>query len=183
METGNVGFGPQGPDPVRGCMTFTTDALEKDVEITGPVVLELRASSTNTDTDFVVKLSDQHPQSAEDREKGLQPASQVVSKGWLRASHREKDEKNSTRHRPVYTHGNPQPIEPGRVYTFEVEVMPCAHRFKKGHRIRLEISNADSPLTDSLFTHQYLYYKVGTDTFWHNAANASCLKLPLVPVK
>ena len=81
METRTVGFGPQGPDPVRGVVTFTTEPLEKDVEIAGPIVLELKASSTNTDTDFVIKLSDQQPQSKADRANGLQPASQVVSKG------------------------------------------------------------------------------------------------------
>ena len=156
-------------------------SIEKDLEIAGPIILELQASSTCTDTDFIVKLSDQHPQTREDRGKGLQPASAVVSKGWLRASHREKDEKNSTKTRPFYTHTNPQPIEPGEIYTYELEVMPCAHRFKAGHRIRLEIVNGDSPLTDSLFTHQYLYYKVGTDTFWHNAKHPSRLRLPVVP--
>ena len=182
-KLGTVGFGPQGPDPVRNCVTFTTEPLKKDMEIAGPIILELQASSTNTDTDFIVKLSDQHPQSKKEREAGLQPASAVVSKGWLRASHREKDKKNSTKLRPIYTHSNPQPIEPGEIYTYEIEVMPCAYRFKKGHRVRLEILNGDSPLTDSLFTHQYLYYKVGSDTFWHNAKNASCLKLPVVPAK
>ena len=179
-KLGTVGFGPQGPDPVRGAVTFTTEPLNHDIEIAGPIILELKSSSTNTDTDFVVKVSDQHPQSEVDRKSALQPLSQVVSKGWMRASHREKDTGKSTKMRPFYTHRDPQPIEPGKIYTFEIEVMPCAHRFKKGHRIRLEILNGDSPLTDSLFTHQYLYYKVGTDTFWHNAEYASCLKLPVL---
>ena len=182
-KLGTVGFGPQGPDPVRNALTFTTPPLEEDVEIVGPIVLELYASSTNTDTDFVVKLSDQHPQSEEDRKRGLQPAFVAVSKGWLRASHREKDEKRSTERRPVYTHANPQPIEPDRIYKFEIEVMPCAHRFKAGHRMRLEILNGDSPLTDSLFTHQYLYYKVGADTFFHDAKHPSRLLVPVVKPK
>jgi predicted acyl esterase len=106
-----------------------------------------------------------------------------VSKGWLRASHREKDDKNSTKQRPFYTHVNPQPIVPGEIYSYEIEVMPCAYRFKEGHRIRLEIVNGDSPLTDAIFTHQYLYYKVGSDTFWHNAKHVSRLLLPVVPTK
>ena len=180
-KLGTVVFGSRGPDPVRGVLTFTSPPLQKDMEIAGPIVLELKVSSTNTDTDFIVKLSDQHPQTKADREQGLQPDSVVVSKGWLRASHRDKDKKNSTKLRPFYSHNNPQPIESGKIYTYEVEVMPCAHCFKTGHRIRLEISNGDSPITDSLFTHQYLYYKVGTDTYWHDVKNASRLQLPLVP--
>ena len=95
----------------------------------------------------------------------------------------EKDEKRSTKLRPFYSHANPQPIVPGEVLLYEIEVMPCAHRFKAGHRIRLEIVNGDSPLTDSLFTHQYLYYKVGSDTIWHNAKRPSRLLLPVVPAK
>ena len=72
---------------------------------------------------------------------------------------------------------------PGEVYTYEIEVMPCAYRFRAGHRIRLEIVNGDSALTDAIFTHQYLYYKVGTDTLWHNAKNPSRLLLPVVPAR
>ena len=180
-KLGVVAMGPQGPDPIRRVLTFTTDPLEQDIEVTGPVVLELRASSTATDTDFIVKLSDQFPQSDKDRTAGLQPQSVVVSKGWLRASHREKDEVRSTPLRPFYTHTNPQPIEPGEIYTYEIEVMPFSNVFKAGHRIRLEIVNGDSPLTDAIFTHQYIYYKVGTDTIEHNAVHPSRLLLPVVP--
>ncbi len=180
-KLGVFAMGPLGPDPIRRVLTFTTDPLAEDLEVTGPVVLELHASSTATDTDFIVKLSDQFPQSGDDRANGLQPRSVVVSKGWLRASHREKDEARSTPLRPFYTHANPQPIEPGEIHVYEIEVMPFSNVFKAGHRIRLEIVNGDSPLTDSIFTHQYLYYKVGTDTIEHNAAHPSRLLLPVVP--
>ncbi|HIN77119.1 MAG TPA: CocE/NonD family hydrolase [Rhodospirillales bacterium] len=179
-KLGTVGFSPQGPDPVRGVLTFTTEPLKKHLEIVGPIILELHASSSNIDTDFIIKISDQYPQSMEDRTLNIQPLAIVVSKGWLRASHREKDKILSSKLRPIYTHANPKPIEPGIVYVFEIEVMPCAHEFKANHRIRLEIVNGDSPLTDSLFTHQYLYYKVGTDTIWHNDKHPSRLLLPIV---
>ena len=179
-KLGTVGFSPQGPDPVRGVLTFTTEPLKKHLEIVGPIILELHASSSNIDTDFIIKISDQYPQSMEDRTLNTQPLAIVVSKGWLRASHREKDKILSSKLRPIYTHANPKPIEPGIVYVFEIEVMPCAHEFKANHRIRLEIVNGDSPLTDSLFTHQYLYYKVGTDTIWHNDKHPSRLLLPIV---
>ena len=179
-KLGTVGFSPQGPDLVRGVLTFTTEPLKKHLEIVGPIILELHASSSNIDTDFIIKISDQYPQSMEDRTLNIQPLATVVSKGWLRASHREKDKILSSKLRPIYTHANPKPIEPGIVYVFEIEVMPCAHEFKANHRIRLEIVNGDSPLTDSLFTHQYLYYKVGTDTIWHNDKHPSRLLLPIV---
>ncbi|NQU69127.1 MAG: CocE/NonD family hydrolase [Rhodospirillales bacterium] len=178
---GVTAMGPQGPDPIRRVLTFTTAPLKEDTEVTGPIVLELYISSTATDADFIVKLADQKPKSAKDRKAGLQPASVNVSKGWMRASHREKDERRSTKHRPFYTHNSPQPIVPGEVYKLDIEVMPCAYVFKAGHRIRLEIVNGDSSMTDAIFTHQYLYYKVGTDTIHHNEKYPSRIHLPVIP--
>jgi hypothetical protein len=178
---GNVGFGPQGPDPVARVLTFTSEPLAEDLEVVGPIVLELHVASSATDTDFFIKLSDQMPQAEDDRAKGMQPQSVYVSRGWLRASHREKDEALSTPHRPFYTHGNPQPIEPGAVIAYEIELWPVGYCFKAGHRIRLEVSNADSPVTDAIFAHQYMWYKVGTDTIHHGPAHPSRLLLPVRP--
>src|SRR5678816_3072879 len=92
--SGVVGFGPAGPasgfDPVRRVLTFTTGPLDKDLEIAGPIKLVLYASSSRNDTDFFVKLAEQYPQGN----------SQLVTKGWLRASHRELDPRHSTEMEP-----------------------------------------------------------------------------------
>jgi len=179
-KLGTVTFGPRGPDPIARILTFTSAPMQQDTEITGPAVLELYLSSTTTDTDVFVKLSDQSPQSDEDRKNGLQPQSVVISKGWLRASHREKDEALSTPQRPFYTHQNPKALQPGEIVKLEVEILPFSNVFKKGHRLRLEIANGDSPLTDSIFTHQYSWFKVGCDTIHHNAQYVSRLVLPII---
>ena len=69
-------IGPDGRvDPVRRVLTFTSAPLERDLDVTGPIVLKLFASSTAIDTQFIVKLSDQHPQDEAARTKGEQPAS------------------------------------------------------------------------------------------------------------
>jgi uncharacterized protein len=178
---GVVTSGPDGrPDPVRRVLTFTSAPLAEDIEITGPIVLELYASSDQIDTRFIVKLADQAPQDEATRTKGVQPTFTNVSKGWLQASHREKDEKRTTALRPFYTHTNPQPLTPGEVYRFDIEVLPIAYVFKKGHRIRLEIANGDSPLTDAVFTHPYPPTAIGADTIRHNGTYPSRLLLPVV---
>lgn len=179
-KLGTVTFGPRGPDPIARVLTFTTPPLTEDMEITGPATLELYLSSTAIDTDVFVKLADQLPQSEDDRKKGLQPESVQISKGWLRASHREKDETLSTPERPFYSHRNPKALEPGQIVKLEIEILPFANLFKKGHRLRLEIANGDSPLTDSIFTHQYSWFKVGSDSIYHEAQYASRLVLPVV---
>jgi putative CocE/NonD family hydrolase len=174
-------IGPDGRiDPPRRVLTFTTAPLEKDLDVTGPMVLKLFASSTAIDTQFIVKLTDQHPQDEAARKSGAQPGFTPVSKGWLKASHREKDEKRSTETRPFYTHTNPQPIEPGKIYQYDIEVLPISYVFKKGHRIRLELANGDSPATDGVFSHPYHPTLMGTDTIHHDAAHASCIMLPVV---
>jgi uncharacterized protein len=178
---GVVANGPDGrPDPVRRVLTFTSVPLADDLEVTGPIVLRLFASSDQIDTRFIVKLADQHPQDEAARAKGAQPAFTNVSKGWLKASHREKDLDRSTPLRPFFTHTNPQPLTPGEIYQFDIEVLPCAYVFKKGHRIRLEIANGDSTLTDAVFTHPYHPTLIGTDTIYHDTAHASCIMLPVV---
>ena len=173
---------PQGRlDPVRRVLTFTTAPLDADLEVTGPIVLKLFASSTAIDTQFIVKIADQHPQDEAARNKGDQPAFTPASKGWLKASHREKDEKRSTKLRPFYAHANPQPLKPGEIYEFDIEVLPMSYTFKKGHRMRLEIANSDSPLTDGIFAHPYHPTQMGSDTIYHDAVHASCLLLPVIP--
>jgi uncharacterized protein len=148
--------------------------------VTGPIVFKLYASSTAIDTQFIVKLTDQHPQDGATRSKGEQPGFTPVSKGWLKASHREKDAARSKPERPFYTHTNPQPLEPGAIYEFDIEVLPIAYVFKKGHRIRLELANGDSPATDGVFSHPYHPSLIGTDTIHHDGAHASRLLLPVI---
>jgi putative CocE/NonD family hydrolase len=181
--SGVVGFGPSGPpnfDPARRVLTFVSSELEKDVEIAGPIKLVLYASSSRTDTDFIVKLSEQFPQPPEERAKGANPAFQVVTKGWLRASHRALDEKRSTEMEPRHAHTRAEPIKPNEVYRFDISIEPNAFRFRKGNRIRLEIANGDSPITDVLWTHYYQPDKIGQDTIWHSAKYPSALILPVM---
>ncbi len=172
--------GPFGPDFTKGVLTFTSEPLEEDAEVTGPIVLTLFASSDQTDTDFFVKLSDQWPAAEEALAEGRQPRFANVTKGWLKASHRRIDDRFASDFRPVPANTDPEPLEPGEVYEFQIEVHPTSYVFPKGHRIRLEIVNGDSRLTDSYFTHQYLPYKQGSDAIHHSAAYPSALKLPMI---
>jgi putative CocE/NonD family hydrolase len=163
---GVVALGPQGPDPARGVLTFTSAALERDVEIAGNAKLTVHVSSTRDDFDLITKLSEQFPQSPDERAKGIQPRYTIVTKGALRASHDER-------------HETAKPIVPGQVYRKEIVMQPIAYRFTKGNRIRVEIVNGDSPVTDALFFHIYRPDKIGTDTIYHSTEHRSQLVLPV----
>jgi uncharacterized protein len=181
-RVGVVGFDANGrPDPSRRILTFTSAALAEDLEIAGPIKLVLYVSSTNQDTDFVVKLYDQAPQSAEDRNSDIQPPSRLVSKGWLRASHRSPDPRLSTEFALWYSHVDPKPLEPHRVTKIELAILPTAYRFKRGNRVRIDIANGDSALTEyGWFQHEYTPDKIGTDTIFHSAQYPSHVSLPAV---
>jgi uncharacterized protein len=151
--------------------------LERDLEIAGPIELVLHAASSRTDTDFFVKLSEQM---AQGEGRGAQPASRIVTKGWLRASMRATDAKLSRRHAPYYSFRKAEKLQPGRVYRFPIAVMPTAYRFTAGNRIRLELANGDSSVTENVFAHPYTPDKVGVDTIHHDARRPSHIVLPIV---
>jgi predicted acyl esterase len=104
------------------------------------------------------------------------------SQPWLRVSHQEVDPKRSTEEIPFYTHEKMTHLTPGKIYKIEIPLQPIAYRFRKGNRIRLEIANGDSPVTDNLFFHFYRPDKIGADTIYHGVEHPSELLLPVLTV-
>ncbi|MFG1609776.1 CocE/NonD family hydrolase [Actinoplanes sp. NPDC049265] len=159
------------PDHVARVTTFTSAQMDRDREFTGQGVLVLHTSTDQTDLDVVAKVS-------------LLPVDGgpplKVSQGWLRASHRAEDPELTTPMRPFHTHAEAVPLEPGHVYELRVELLPFSVLARTGDRIRLEISNHDSWVTDAPMTHWY-GRKVGTDTYHHDKAYPSALILHELP--
>lgn len=167
-QAGVTVFGPDGvPDSVARVTTFTTPPMDRDREFTGQGVLELFASTDQTDLDVIVKMS-------------LLPGSggraKKVSQGWLRASHRAEDPELTTEMRPFLAHQSEEPLQPGEIVRLRIEMLPMSFLVRAGDRIRLEISNQDSLIDDVPMTHWY-GQKVGTDTYHHDAAHPSALVL------
>ncbi len=178
---GVVGFDKNGrPDPVRHVLTFTSAPLADDLTVAGPIELVLYAASSRPDTDFIVNVAEQLPQAEAERQQGAEPRSINVSKGWLKASMRQLDPKYSMPNAPFYSATTPEKLTPGKVYKFEIAVMPTAFVFKKGDRIRIELANGNSPLTDGPFAHDYTPDQVGTDTIYHDAQHPSHIVLPVM---
>jgi uncharacterized protein len=177
---GPVTFGPQGPDPIKRVTTFVTEPLKSDLLVTGAPLLKLFLSSTRDDANVIAKLAVQMPQSAEDRAKGLQPASHCVSKGWLRASQRALDPSKSIHGEPYHRHDAREPLTPGQVYELAIPLTNLAHRFPAGSRLRLELTCADSTITDLQFGHIFTPDMVGTDTYHFGVTHPSTLTLPVL---
>lgn len=116
-------------------LTFRSEVLQKNLTLLGPSVLHLVASSSATDTDWVVKLADVAPDGSE----------AIITNGYLRASHRELDTKRSRKGVPYHTHVNPTDIVPNKSDAYEVEIWPTAYELAVGHRLQVRITSYDVP--------------------------------------
>ena len=112
-------------------LTFQTEPLENDVEVTGPITVKIYASSSARDTDFTAKLIDVCPLN-DDYPDGL---AINLTDSIIRARYRSGWDK-------------PELLEPGEVYEFNFQLYPTSNVFRKGHRIRLDISSSNFPRFD-----------------------------------
>jgi predicted acyl esterase len=106
-----------------------------------------------------------------------------VTKGWLRAAHRKLDPEKSLPYRPYHAHDERWWLKPGEIVECQVEIWPTCMVFKKGHKIRLDISPLDGVGTQH-FTHFHADYAQGaTYTIHSGGARESYLLLPVIPVE
>lgn len=144
-------------------LVYSTPALDKDVEVTGPVTLDLFASSSATDTDFTAKLIDVAPDGT--------PYN--LTEGILRAKFRLSTSEAT-------------PIVPGKVYEYKVDLWSTSNVFLKGHKIRVEVSSSNFPrfdrnLNTGLDAANSAAFVPATNTVYHDAAHPTALILPVVP--
>jgi predicted acyl esterase len=134
------------------------------------LALYLQAASSATDTDWLVFVMDEAPDGK----------SRELCKGWLRASHRKIDPKRSTPAQPYHPHDAIEPLQPGEVYEFPIEIWPVCNVFKPGHRLRIEIANSDSIIHSNGRPHVTIRAKA-TNTIYEGGSKPSKLIVPLIP--
>jgi putative CocE/NonD family hydrolase len=115
----------------RDVLVFQTDPLAEDVAVIGPIVVTLFVSSTAVDTDFTAKLVDVYPPSS-DFPTGYE---MNLTDGILRMRYRNRPDQQEM-------------MQPGQPYEVSVTPFPTANIFKKGHRIRIDISSSNFPRFD-----------------------------------
>ncbi len=106
-------------------LVYTSQSLEHDLDVIGPVQLILYAASSARDTDFTGKLVDVYPNGQ----------ALLITDGILRARYRN-------------SFSSPELLEPGRIYELAIDLVATANRFKAGHRIRLEVASSNFPRFD-----------------------------------
>jgi uncharacterized protein len=168
----------------RTGISFETESLETDTEVTGPLLLVLWVSSTSEDMDLFVTLRNIGPDGNDVCEIGQhgQPVP-CVTKGWLRASHRKLDPVKSLPYRPYHSHDERTWLHPGEIVECRVEVWPTSMVFRRGHRIRVDVQPRDG-VGSAPYTHYHADYNAGAlNTVFAGGDKPSYLLLPIIPAK
>ena len=152
-------------------LVFETPPLDADLEVTGPVVVNLWISSSAPDTDFTAKLIDVYPPSA-DYPSGF---AMNLTDGIIRARYRRSWER-------------PELMIPGTVYPVRIEAFPTSNRFVRGHRIRLDISSSNYPHFDANPNTgepegRSRSRRVATNRIYLEAGHPSHVVLPVIPAR
>jgi putative CocE/NonD family hydrolase len=144
-------------------LVYTSEPVEEDVEVTGPVRVRLWAASTAPSTDFTAKLVDVFPDG-----RAINLCQGVVRTCCCDGEHRVG--------------------EPGVVRSYDIDLVATSSVFLVGHRIRLEVASSCFPTYDvNPNTGRHLVndptndVAVSTQTVFHDAERPSQLILPLIP--
>ncbi len=124
-------------------VTYMTPPMVSDLEITGPVAVKLWLSSDTTDADVFVALRVYDPRGKEVVFIGSNDPRTPVGLGWLRASQRKLDAKETKPYRPWHTHDEVQPLTPGAPVELDVEIWPTSIVVPKGYRVALSVRGRD----------------------------------------
>jgi uncharacterized protein len=142
-------------------LVYTTEQIEDQLEIAGPVHLLLQASTSATDTDFAAILADVEPDGR----------AIFISHGILRAPFRE-------------SLSNPTPLVPGERYSLPIEMADLGHVVLPGHRLRLIITSClfpyyhPNPNTGASYGEEGEGdYKVASQTIYSDSSQPSRLAL------
>ncbi len=137
---------PEGKVSYRGLgngVTFLTEPLEHETEITGPLAAKLFVSSSTKDADLflIVRVFDENMK--EIVFQGALDPHTPIAQGWLRASHRALDVKKSKPYQPYHPHNKVEPLKPGQVYELDIEIWPTCLAIPAGYRIGLTVRGQD----------------------------------------
>jgi uncharacterized protein len=154
--------------------TWQTGALAEDVTIAGDVVAHLFASTTGTDSDFVVKLIDVYPEKYEpDRKMGGYEL--MIADEVFRGRFRNSFEK-------------PEPFVPNQVTPITIDLHTTSHAFLNGHRIMVQVQSTWFPVIDrnpqkyvpNIFEAKTSDYIKATQRIYRSKQHASNVELPVV---
>jgi hypothetical protein len=157
-------------------LTFVTEPLKAPLKIAGEPVVNLYASTSGTDSDWVVKLIDVYPDVVPS-DVQLGGYEMPIGMDIFRGRYRESFEK-------------PSPIPANKVQKYRFDLPPANHVFLPGHRIMVQIQSSWFPLYDrnpqtfvpNIFFAKPSDYRKATQRIYLTGDTASSIELPVVPL-
>ncbi|MDR3496992.1 MAG: CocE/NonD family hydrolase [Ancalomicrobiaceae bacterium] len=176
-------------------LRYMTDPLPRDVHVAGPISLTIHAAIDQDDTNWIVVLKDVGPdpsvRTAREGERDLATdlPERELTRGWLKASMRALDPARSKPGQPWHrlTREARQPVTPGEIVEYTIEILPTANLFRAGHRIAIDITCLDLPTGVSGTTNvEYIPYQICSSKtvqhkIYHDPVHPSHLLLPIIP--
>jgi putative CocE/NonD family hydrolase len=155
-------------------VTWTSDPLPEDVVIAGQITAHLFAATTGSDADWVVKLIDVYPDSVAEDPK-MSGYELMVANEVLRGRFREG-------------YVTPKPITPGARNEYTIDLHTQDYRFRKGHRIALQVQSSWFPLIDrnpqtfvpNIFEAKDTDFKAATQRIYRTPDAATYIDLPIL---
>lgn len=152
-------------------LVFQTTRLMENVEVTGPISAKLWISSSAPDTDFTLKLIDQHPPCHDYPDGFAMNLTDTIYRARFHSSW-----------------SKPTPLERGKIYPLDLISYPTSNLFKAGHRIRVDISSSNFPRFDiNPNTREPLgrsrMFKNAHQKIYHESEYPSHVVLPVIPRK
>ena len=147
----------------KDVLVYTSEPLETDMEITGPITVTLYAASSAVDTDFTAALVDVFPDGY----------LHLVQEGIQRARFRESDT-------------GPAFLIPGGIYEYTIDLWATSYVLKAGHRIRVEISSSNFDRFDRSLNTPAVFGMTSetakaTQEIYHSEVFRSRIALPVIP--
>ena len=170
-------------------LSFVSAPLDHDITITGPLAAELVASTSGTDSDFVVKLIDVYPDNAQKNdwkaEEGPKPGQFAKSlNGYELPIAMEV-----RRGRYLVSYEKPHALVPDKPVEWKIPLRDHDHVFRKGHRIMVQIQSTWFPLIDrnpqkfvpSIYRATASDFVRATQRIYSSPRMPSYIELPVMP--
>ena len=155
-------------------ISFMTDTLTEDLTVTGPITAHLFASTTGTDADWIVKLIDVYPD--------------FFSENYLMSEYQLPVAMEAFRGRYRKSFSDPSPLAPNKPEEFVIDLHEINHRFRKGHRIMIQVQSSWFPVIDrnpqrwvpNIFEARDSDFKTAEHTIYFSAEYPTHLELPVM---
>ena len=167
-------------------LVFETDVLTDDVTVTGNVMADILTSISTTDADFVVKVIDVFPENLGYNDVNIYAETDPVN-SYPMGGYQMLVRAEIFRGRYRNSYENPSAFTPGKIEEVKFELPSIAHRFKKGHRIMVQVQSSWFPLVDRNPQQFVDIYHCDAKDFikanikiYHDAQHASKIVLPVL---